>query len=71
MGAAHGRYRSVYTRDPECGIGCNDSFVPRKRSGEWEVSDRLYEGNGVADGRFLIVCTVRSEKLYRLSENTL
>lgn len=51
MGAAHGRYRSVYTRDPECGIGCNDSFVPRKRSGEWEVSDRLYEGNGVADGR--------------------
>ena len=34
-------------------MGCNESFVPRQRSGEWEVSDRLYEGIGVADGDFV------------------
>ena len=50
------------------------------------MTDRLYEGNGAEDGRFLIVCMKATErrmggnrafvwcgrrKVYRLSENTL
>ena len=39
-------------------IGGIGSFVRRKPNVEWEISDRLYEGNGVADGRKRIGCTV-------------
>ena len=43
-------------------MGGNESFVRRKRSGGWEVTNRLYEEIGVNDGRYRSVCMVRSEK---------
>ena len=32
-------------------MGGNELFVRRERSERWEVSERLYEGNGAKDGR--------------------
>ena len=67
-------------------MGGNESFVRRKRSGGWEVTNHLYKGNRVEDGRERIVCAEETEqrmggigsfvlchlrKVYRLSENTL
>ena len=43
-------------------MGSIGSFVRRELSGGWEVSDRLYERIGVADGRFLIVWTNEMER---------
>ena len=43
-------------------MGGDESFVRRKRSGGWEVTNRLYEGIGAEDGRMRSVCMVRSEK---------
>ena len=57
----------------------NESFVRRKWGEGWKTSERLYEENGVADGRkweclyegngVFVWCCLR--KVYRLSENTL
>ena len=46
------------------GMGRNGSFVRRKRSEGWEVSERLYGAVGENSIDFL-------EKLYRLSLDTL
>ena len=42
---------SVCKKKSQSRMGGDRSFVRRKRSGGWEVTERLYEGNGVADGR--------------------
>ncbi len=67
-------------------MGGNGMFIRRKRSGGWEGTDCLYEGNGAEDRRERIVYTKASarrmggdgsfvqggrKKVYRLSENTL
>lgn len=46
VGAAHGRYQSVYTGNP---------------SVEWDATNRLFHGNGAVNGKYLIVCTKGSE----------
>ena len=43
-------------------MGGDESFVRRKKSGGWEVTDRLYEGSGAEDGWYRSVCTEVSEK---------
>ena len=55
--------QSVYTKEAECGMGCNGSFVGRKRSGGWEVTDRLYGAVGEKSIDFLKI-------LYRLFSDT-
>ena len=45
------------------GMGCNGSFVGRKRSGGWEVTDRLYGAVGEKSIDFLKI-------LYRLFSDT-
>ena len=39
-------------------MGGDGSVVRRKRSGGWEMTDRLYEGSGAENERCLIVCTM-------------
>ena len=51
IGAGDGREHSVCKKKSQSRMGGDRSFVRRKRSGGWEVTERLYEGNGVADGR--------------------
>ena len=62
IGALVRRYRSwewemLGQEMVECG-----SFVRSNPNGGWEVSDRLYGGNGVGDWRYRIVCTKVTER---------
>ena len=43
-------------------MGGDGSFVRRKWGRGWEGTEHLYEGNGVGDGMFLIVCTKETEQ---------
>ena len=67
--ADDGKEQSVYTKDPECGMGCNGSFVGRKRSGGWVMSLKkmgkcrsVIRRKRSGDGGEWSVCMVRSEK---------
>ena len=57
-----GRFLIVCTKETERRMGGDESFVRRKRRGEWEVTDRLYGTFGAEDGRFRIVCTKETER---------
>ena len=79
FGTEDGKHRIVYTKESERWMRGVRSFVRRKRSGGWEVTNRLYEGNGAKDGggtkRMYSAVGEKSidflKKLYRPSGKTL
>ena len=63
-GEGDGRYRNVYTEEPEQRMGCDGALVRRKWGEGWEGTERLY---GAVREKSIDFRKI----LYRLSEDTL